>query len=86
METLECPRKRQAGFDSVDGDEQANSLSGQLSWREKMRGLQLLVTEKRLRKNGTAYENLILKVKLLDIYRRTFYSKGWSPIEIINVF
>jgi hypothetical protein len=39
----------------------------------KMWGLELLVTEKRLRKNGTAYENLVLKVKLLEVYRWTFF-------------
>ena len=102
METLECLRKRQASFDSVDGDEQGNSLSGQRSWREKCGacGYQWL-RKGYLRKDRAACENRALKVELLHIYRRAFHllsllykslyiqytlSKAGHPLQYLQVF
>lgn len=102
METLECLRKRQASFDSVDGDEQDNSLSGQRSRREKCGtcGYQCL-KKGNLREDRTACDNRALKVELLHIYRRTFhllfllyksiytqyrFSKAGHPLQYLKVF
>lgn len=52
---------------------------------EKNVGDGVLVTEKRLRKNGTAYKNLVLKVKLLDVYRWTFNSYPFCDYRLSEI-
>lgn len=68
------PEEKAKSFDSVDGDEQDNSLSGQRSWREKCEACGYPWLRKGyLQKDRTAYENRALKVELLHIYRRAFH-------------